>query len=443
MGATQPAVGGTQDQISVTTLAVRPPEREDAPFQHCVGSPLAFPLPQVPMDYLPYSAQTSSAAPNVHQPGAIILRPIVASQIGRYERNITQSKDFRVFEVSPGPNNFTESSMKVANWLQLTHPEGARFFFNSHQRVFTDQNILENDLALDILAAAEQANRMAAESGNVCATMELAIEKLSEGVFGYYFVDHEARIIFWPEIVKSRELMIHVRGVSDKNHIRYALEAQYWKHCTLFPNMRALPRQAVNCLRDIIAYAHAESITSQTSLSPFDLDELSNILSVVDQVKDNIEKVNEHSVCIVGMRFKSSLHRMFIYLSQTTARYLDMFFRAKFVNFCGQLGARLDADRSLYDSNSKKPHPIFIRILNVVLFNSPAIHSESLHNIWVDNTVVKPRWKKFISQLNSEWNSFTVFVSTSLVFEFTDLLIMAVNCDACCGCQFPHSSWSR
>lgn len=81
MGATQPAVGGTQDQISVTTLAVRPPEREDAPFQHCVGSPLAFPLPQVPMDHLPYSAQTSKAAPNVHQPGAITLRPIVASQI--------------------------------------------------------------------------------------------------------------------------------------------------------------------------------------------------------------------------------------------------------------------------------------------------------------------------------------------------------------------------
>lgn len=126
MGATQPAVGGTQDQISVTTLAVRPPEREDAPSQHCVGSPLAFPLPQVPMDHLPYSAQTSSAVPNVRQPGAITLRPIIASQIGRYERNITQyallvlaflecisntngrSKDFRVFEVSSGPNNFTE-----------------------------------------------------------------------------------------------------------------------------------------------------------------------------------------------------------------------------------------------------------------------------------------------------------------------------------------------
>ncbi|KAG2368660.1 hypothetical protein BDR07DRAFT_1390525, partial [Suillus spraguei] len=376
MGATQPAVGNTQNQIPVTiTLAIRPPEREDAPTsQHCVGIPL------VPMDHQPYSVQISSAVPK------ITLHAIVPSQIGRYDRDITQSKDFRVFEVSPGLDNFTESSTKVDNWSQLTHPEGARFFFNSHQRVFTDQNILENNLALEILAAAEQANQMAAESGKVCPTMELAIEKLPNGKFGYYFVDHDARIIFWPEIVKSRELMIHVRGVTDKSHIRYALEAQYWKHCTLFPNMRALPGQAVDYLRDIIAYAHAESITSQTSLSPFDLDELSNMLSVVEHVKNNIEKVNEHSVCIV-------------------ARYMDMFFRAKF----------------------KKPKPVLIRILNVALFNSPKIHSESIHNVWVDNTVVKPRWKKFISQLNSEWSSFTVFSTVMLAVDVSFLAVPGVD----------------
>lgn len=383
MGATQPAVRDTQNQTPVTiTLAVRPPEGKDAPAsQHCI----------------------SSAVPK------ITLHAIVPSQIGRYDRDITQSKEFLVFEVSPGLVDFTESSTKVDNWSQLTHPEGARFFFNSHQRVFTDQNILENNLALEILAAAEQANQMAAESGKVCPTMELAIEKLPNGKFGYYFVDHDARIIFWPEIVKSRELMNHVRGVTDKSHIRYALEAQYWKHCTLFPNMRALPGQVVDYLRDIIAYAHAESITSQTSLSPFDLDELSNMLSVVEHVKNNIEKVNEHSVCIV-------------------ARYMDMFFRAKFVNFCGQLGARLDADQSLYDSNSKKkPKPILIRILNVALFNSPKIHSESIHNVWVDNTVVKPRWKKFISQLNSEWSSFTVFSTVMLAVDVSFLAVPGVD----------------
>jgi hypothetical protein len=106
---------------------------------------------------------------------------------------------------------------------------------------------------------------------------------------------------------------------------------------------------------------------------------------------------------------------------------MDMFFRAKFVNFCGQLGARLDADQSLYDSDSKKPKPILVRILNIALFNSPHIHSESIHNVWVDNTVVKPRWKKFISQLNSEWSSFTVFSTVMLAVDVSFLAVPGVD----------------
>ncbi|KAG2139269.1 hypothetical protein DEU56DRAFT_800456 [Suillus clintonianus] len=410
LGAIQPTVGDTQNhsQTPVTTLAVRSPESGYAtPFQQFVGSPLAFPSVQVSMPR-PYPVQTSSAVPNVRQSAAIRLEPIIASQIARYHRNITQSKGFRVLEVGPGLDNFTEPSTNIANWLQLTHPEGARFFFNPLQRVFTDQNILKDGLALEILAAAEQANKMAAEAGMVCATMELAVEKLPNDNFGYYFVDHDARVIFWPEPVQSRELMHHVRGVVEKSHVGYALEAQYWKHCTLFPNMRALPEQVVDHFRDIITYAHAESITSQTSLSPFDLDELTNMLSVVDHVKDNVNKVNEHSVCIV-------------------ARYMNMFVRAKFVNFCGQLGARLDADQSLYDSNIEKSKPILFRVLNVALFNSPTIHSESIHNVWVDNTVVQPRWKKFITQLNSEWSSFTVFSTVMLAVDVSFLAIPGVD----------------
>ncbi|KAG1764717.1 hypothetical protein EDD22DRAFT_801268 [Suillus occidentalis] len=410
VGATQPAVEDTQNQTPLTTLAVRLPERQNMPpFQHCVGSPLEFLSAQVSMDHRPYFVQASSTVPNDRRPGAITLRPIIASQIDRYDRNITQSKDFNVFEVCPGPDTFMESSTRVANWLQLTHPEGACFFFNPLQRVFTDQNILENNLALEILAAAEQANQMAAESGKVCVTMELAIEKLSEGVFGYYFVDHDARIIFWPEIVKSWELMLYVRGVVDKSHMRYALEAQYWKHCALFPNMRALPGQAVNCLQDFISYAYSDLIMSQTSVFCFDLDELSNMLSVIDRVKDNIEKVNEYSVCIV-------------------ARYMDIFLRVKFINFCGQPGARLDSNQRLYDSyGENKSKPILIRILNVALFNSPRIYSESIEGVLVDDSLVIPMWKNFIDQITSKWNSVLLFSTVMLGVDISFLAVPGVD----------------
>ncbi|OAX30976.1 hypothetical protein K503DRAFT_870812 [Rhizopogon vinicolor AM-OR11-026] len=255
-----------------------------------------------------------------------------------------------------------------------------------------------------------EAKQLAAVNGIALnETTELAIEKFEDGKFGYYFVDHDAQIIFWPESVGSWALMNDVRGVTKKSHIKYALEAQYWKHCTLFPNMRVLPRPIVERLRDMIAYAHAESITSETSLSPFDLGELSNILSLIDQVKESIDKENKHSVCIV-------------------ARFMNKFIQAKFVNFCGQHGARLDADQSLYDSdNGQKDIPILLRILNVVLFNSPNLHRESLRKVWVDKTVVKPRWNKFMDQLNSEWNSFTIFSTVMLAADVSFLAVPGVD----------------
>ncbi|KAJ8579780.1 hypothetical protein M405DRAFT_939021 [Rhizopogon salebrosus TDB-379] len=311
------------------------------------------------------------------------------------------------------PSEETTPSVHDLNWLQLTHPEGARYFYNPVQRLFTDEDVWENDMASEIITGAMEVKQIAAENGIALSdTTELVIERC-KGSIGYYFVDHDAQILFWPQPVMSMELMNGVRGVTEKSHIRYALEAQYWKHCALFPNLRFLPGHVVERLRGMIAYAHAESITSETSLSPFDMDELSNMLSLIDQVNGNINKPNEHSVCIV-------------------ARYMHLLIRAKFVNFCGQRGARLDPDQLPYKSGSQRQSNhivhIVLRILNVILFNSPEIHRESLLlKIWVDRTVVKRRWKGFVSQLILEWNSFTVFATVVLAADVSFLAVPGVD----------------
>ncbi|KAJ8584356.1 hypothetical protein M405DRAFT_798136, partial [Rhizopogon salebrosus TDB-379] len=411
MGATQP----TQNDIPVAeaghlTLAVPPLENfvdNALSPQHGVQNTMQMPAPiNLPNTT---SVPNPSTAPNVSGRGPISLQPIVATEIRRYERAIPQTNKYFMFKIDPGLHTFTDPSVHDPNWLRLTHPEGARYFYNPVQRLFTDEDVWENDMASEIIAGAMEAKQMAAENGiALSSTTELVIERCKGGT-GYYFVDHDAQILFWPQPVMSWELMSGVKGVTKKSHIRYALEAQYWKHCALFPNMRVLRGHVVERLRDMIAYAHAESITSETSLSPFDMDELSNMLSLIDQVNGNIDKPNEHSVCIV-------------------ARYMHIFIRAKFVNFCGQRGARLDADQSLYESSSERERsPMVLRILNVILFNSPDLHRESLLKVWVDKTVVKPRWKKFINQLNLEWNSFTVFSTVMLAADVSFLAVPGVD----------------
>lgn len=90
------------------------------------------------------------------------------------------------------------------------------------QRLFTDEDVWDpkNNVASEILAAAMQARQIAAESGvTLSETVEIVIEKFEDRTFGYYFVDHDAQILFWPESVRSWELMIGVRGVTEKSHI--------------------------------------------------------------------------------------------------------------------------------------------------------------------------------------------------------------------------------
>lgn len=49
--------------------------------------------------------------------------------------------------------------------------------------------------------------------------------------------------------------------------------------------------------------------------------------------------------------------------------------------------------------------------MNVFLFGSFDAQSKAIHRIWVDETMVHPRWKNFIDRLTTEWNGYTIYVS--------------------------------
>jgi hypothetical protein len=53
--------------------------------------------------------------------------------------------------------------------------------------------------------------------------------------------------------------------------------------------------------------------------------------------------------------------------------------------------------------------------MNIILFGSPNTYNKAVQKIWVDSTIVQPRWKNFINRLNSEWNGYTIFVSCTSV----------------------------
>jgi hypothetical protein len=52
-------------------------------------------------------------------------------------------------------------------------------------------------------------------------SVELALELMSgnSNTIGYYFVDHDRRVVFWFEAHRSIHLMLDVRGVERKSHV--------------------------------------------------------------------------------------------------------------------------------------------------------------------------------------------------------------------------------
>ncbi|KAG2034176.1 hypothetical protein BDR03DRAFT_1013654 [Suillus americanus] len=376
----------------------------------------------------------------------ITLTPIIPGQIKRYERNQLYPKyicraHYRLnaiinhidsqdhnedFEIQRGPLDCSEELVPASGWEPLTHPEGALFFYHSSDRVFTDVDVRDPGTAVTMGTMGEvvkQAYKEARKADTFHASVELTLELVEvdgKEKWGYYFADHDRRVIFWLEPHNSRDLLDNVRGVKRKSHVRYALESQYWSsfltpifthyhyfdrmHIELFPNKRFLPEHVLVSLKEIVMFTQADSITSEKCLSPCALDEVSSMLDLMDPLMSSVDKEHKHSVWIV-------------------ARFMRDFCSDKFANFCGQPGARLNADQSLYDDSIPRPKSILFRVMNVILFGSPDAQSKALRKIWVDYTIVQRRWKNFINRLNNEWNGYTIFSTVMLAVDISFLAV--------------------
>ncbi|KAG1866060.1 hypothetical protein F4604DRAFT_1956841 [Suillus subluteus] len=399
---------------------------------------LAVPLFQPPcMISMPEPSTTTSIVTPSHPvaPGqsfdSITLTPSTPGQIKRYDR-IELQGDYAVYVVPKGPLDCSEELALVSGWEPLTHPEGALFFYHSHKRVFTDADIRASGMVDNIGKAVEKAYKEVENAGiKFRSSVELVLEPM-EGdreEWGYYFADHDSRVIFWFEAHQSGDLIGNVRGVKCGDHIRYALESQYWLHVELYPNKRSLPKDVVVRLREIVMYTQADNITSDTSLAPFSSEEVASMLSLMDPLMNSAdiedEYAHEHSVWIVG---KPEHRRPVDYLIflRLSARFMGEFCNVKFVNFCGQPGARLNADKSLYGDPNTRSNNI-LRVINFMLFGSPNAYNKAVQKIWVDSTIVQPRWMNFINRLNSEWNGYTIFSTVMLAVDISFLAVPSVQ----------------
>ncbi|KIJ08402.1 hypothetical protein PAXINDRAFT_172933 [Paxillus involutus ATCC 200175] len=308
--------------------------------------------------------------------------------------------------VTPGERDYAE--VCPPGWTRLIQAEGASYYYHSQDRVFTDADMSTDKTRKAVESSVKNLFTMAKTDGiQLSQDTELVIE-LGERAVYYYFVDRQHRILFWLHAFEHKKLLRHVKGVTNKSHIKYHLETQYWTHCEMFPHGRPISLDDLKSLKGTLIHANAEAITSDTSLAPFDIEELGRMLDLVDKMQEGAMEGQPDMVWVI-------------------ARLTRMFSHAKFVNFYGQLGARLNADQSVYADQHENRAPRLFDVVDIFLFGSASAHFRALNGVWVDHTVNFPRWKGFINKLLAEWNSFTIYSTVMLAVDVSFLAIPALQ----------------
>ncbi|KAH7885731.1 hypothetical protein F5I97DRAFT_1954424 [Phlebopus sp. FC_14] len=326
------------------------------------------------------------------------------------------------------PDNISQRRPDVLpGWVRHTHPEGAPYFFHPGKRIFTDANASRLQKVMDIADGLLQ--KAAQLNLPLHADVELVIGLINHDDGRrdclYYFVDHHQQLLFWVHAYKLSNIFANVRGVETPSHKKLAITTQYWTHLELYPDKRIVKAEHYEELKGILIHASSDTITSKTSVAPFDSDELTRMLDLMDKIEGMRHILYSRRQVVKLCDISGSIDKEHVYAVCVMARFMRLFNASKFINFYGQPGARLNADQSVYTTARKRRQApsILIKVADVFMFGSPSTHAKELEKVWVDQSVNFPRWKGFIGRLSTEWGGFTIYSTVMLAVDVSFLAI--------------------
>lgn len=344
------------------------------------------------------------------------FKTLVPNLCQRYNRRVIVRSS-----TGPDPIPARKKDFKVTlvdGWECVVHPEGALYFYDSTRHAFTDTNLRNKRLLKIINHLVDQLRSTAGDTIDDLTYLVLELQ-VKEEVCHYYFVQHDKRLLFWlQDLTEPICIYEKVKGVKYDTHIKIALEAQYWMHCELYPSNAPIKPQLPTELKHVLLHAHSDFLTSDTSVVPYDLPTLQNMLDLSNYLVEYVGPLTSSSnECVV----------LPAHLMCVLARLMRLFARSKFLNFYGQVSARLNVNQSVYEVEpSKQKGTLRLRLANVFLWGAPGAQYKFLRNTWTDNILNYPKWYKHISRLNGDWSNVTIFSTVMLAVDISFLAVPGV-----------------
>ncbi|KAG1818739.1 uncharacterized protein BJ212DRAFT_1347329 [Suillus subaureus] len=361
------------------------------------------------------------------------FKPLAPQLCQRYKGRVLVS-DSKTTSIPAKKKDFSEKP--VDGWETVVHPEGALYFYDATRHVFTDANLRSKKNKL-LKVINHLAHQLLLKANDLIDDSTYLVLELREDACYYYFVQHDKRLLFWLQDFEDPiRIYEHVKGVKSDTHIKIALEAQYWAHCELYPNNAPIQPQIATELKHVLLHAHSgwlfpvsfrvimnwdvfvDFLTSDTSVVPYDLSTLQSMLDLSNHLVEYVKPLTQSG----DERVELPAHLMCV-----LARLMRLFARSKFLNFYGQVGARLNANQSVYEvEQSRQKGTLRLRLANAFLWGAPAAQYKFLQNTWIDNILNYPKWSKLISRLNSDWSNVTIFSTVMLAVNVGFLAVPGV-----------------
>jgi len=221
-------------------------EPESPLSHHSAISPDNFPIP----------------AGDVVFPGEAIvltgrLYPTTPEWILRYERDVNIPRTESKYKIPPLQTIFPHNEPLPSEWTPLVHPEGALYFYHDDRRIFTDAYLYDPHILLHASAFIRRIDELKLAI-TIQPEAELVLEITPDYAgnleCGYYFVHHQTRSLFWLEEFEVEDLACGITGLSSAAHLKYQIEAQYWKHWEFFPNNYSLSQDLIDELNETLLY---------------------------------------------------------------------------------------------------------------------------------------------------------------------------------------------
>ncbi|KAG9309092.1 hypothetical protein JVU11DRAFT_10975 [Chiua virens] len=399
-----PRVSTSSSEFPGLSSTVSNPDIQSAqtPY-HCVTSSLPARHHGLQQEMVQVSQEPIT--PEVTLPA--VPEPFAPGWFERYEHRRPVERKPNKDKIKAGQTSFLE---KVPDhWERVVHPEGARYYFNANKNVFTDAGITElGDLsAVDacVQFLRERESQLVSSNDVRSRPTQLVIQLTDSEQWVYYFVDHDARVVFWVEDFDLEGLIpSNILGVTEDSHIVYAIEVQYWQHCELYPNSIPLLQEHITEMWGAMSFAYI------APLSPLNQNELAKILSLMPYLQARVPAADIYAIWIL-------------------ARAMRILARAKLYHFYGQPGARLEADMSVYspEGDHKDGGQPIAFFCDFCFFFALSSHIQALKSIWVDENINYAQWSKFSTKLTAEWNGFAIYSTVMLAVDISFLSVPSVN----------------